>query len=189
VCPARTRAHPCARPRAEHAADPSPARRGREGPGKSEERGSPCRRSKMQKHGAANQDCVVPAKAGTQRLCLCSRSPLKPRRRADGKAACPARGRREGSRRFFLQATDGLWKNPFAPSAPSPLGEGATPRACSLWLLSLARARENNSAARKADETYRDVSRSSQQRTENPKSKVKLDSDFRRNDARRPQKP
>src|SRR3954464_557822 len=43
-------------------------------------------------------------------------------------------------------------KTPAARSAPSR-GEGAAPRVCSLWLLSLAQARESDSAARKADET------------------------------------
>src|SRR4051812_32844588 len=43
-------------------------------------------------------------------------------------------------------------KTPAARSAPSR-SEGAAPRVCSLWLLSLAQARESDSAARKADET------------------------------------
>src|SRR3954465_1317290 len=51
-------------------------------------------------------------------------------------------------------------KTPAARSAPSR-SEGAAPRVCSLWLLSLAQARESNSAARMADETHKDVSRSS----------------------------
>src|SRR4051812_34937003 len=110
------RAHPCAlrerariRARARWAADPAPARRGREGPGKGRARQS-CRRSK----GVSNPSSVVPAKAGTQRLAL-ALTPLKPRRRADGKAACPARGRREGSRRFGREAMDGLWAKPVHP--------------------------------------------------------------------------
>src|SRR4051794_33824232 len=42
-------------------------------------------------------------------------------------------------------------KTPAARSAPSP-SEGAALRVCSLWLLSLAQARESDSAARRADE-------------------------------------
>src|SRR5689334_2731782 len=41
---------------------------------------------------------------------------------------------------------------PAARSAPA-LRAGATPRVCSLWLLSLAQERESDSSARKADET------------------------------------
>ena len=43
-----------------------------------------------------------------------------------------------------LQARMACQSNPSARSEPSPSGEGAAPRACSLWLLSLARARESN---------------------------------------------
>src|SRR5689334_4214664 len=43
-------------------------------------------------------------------------------------------------------------RTPAARSAPA-LRAGATPRVCSLWLLSLAQVRESNSSARKADET------------------------------------
>src|SRR5690349_21586532 len=39
---------------------------------------------------------------------------------------------------------------PAARSAPAH-SAGATPRVCSLWLLSLAQARESDSSARKAD--------------------------------------
>src|SRR3954463_6128233 len=42
-------------------------------------------------------------------------------------------------------------QTPAARSAPSR-SEGAAPRVCSLWLLSLAQARESDSAARRADE-------------------------------------
>src|SRR3954470_5686021 len=42
-------------------------------------------------------------------------------------------------------------KTPAARSAPSR-SEGAAPRVCSLWLLSLAQARESDSAGRMANE-------------------------------------
>src|SRR4051812_3150235 len=61
-------------------------------------------------------------------------------------------------------------KTPAARSAPSR-SEGAAPRVCSLWLLSLAQARESDSAARKADETHRDVSRFSRSADNNQKQK------------------
>src|SRR3954451_19418699 len=61
-------------------------------------------------------------------------------------------------------------KTPVARSAPSR-SEGAAPRVCSLWLLSLAQARESDSAARMADETHRDVSRSSRN-TQKAKSRT-----------------
>src|SRR5262249_21906938 len=53
--PARVR---CTRP------FPPPARRGREGPGKSKKRGSPCRRSRSHKETAKAHQTVIPAKAG-----------------------------------------------------------------------------------------------------------------------------
>src|SRR4051812_6774403 len=77
---------------------------------------------------------------------------------------------------------DGLWKKPVRPSRTARFASGAAPRACSLWLLSLARARESNSAARKADETHTDVSRLS--RSAKSKIKVKMDTGFRRNDGK-----
>ena len=101
---------PCANARASLRAPlrafPSPARRGREGPGKSRARQSLPQKHRIYEtspisapHICGDTHLVIPAKAGIHWLLLCS-SPLKPRRRADGSAACPARGRRDGSRRF-----------------------------------------------------------------------------------------
>ena len=79
---------------------PSPARRGREGPGKS-------------------KSAAVPA-AEARRSFFALGVPLKPRRRADGSAACTARGRREGSRRFGCRPWMACQPNPSARSEPSP---------------------------------------------------------------------
>jgi len=64
--------------------------------------------------------------------------------------ACAARGWARGSALISLQGRMPCQRNPAARSAPA-LRAGATPRVCSLWLLSLAQARESDSAARKAD--------------------------------------
>ena len=70
--------------------------------------------------GPGEQSAAVPAAEAGCRICAMSIYPVLPffflalrvpsekRRRADGKAACTARGRREGSRRFGSQAMDGL---------------------------------------------------------------------------------
>ena len=99
---------PCANARASMRAPlrafPAPARRGREGPGKSKARQSlPQKQSKEDARPVSSS----PRKRGPSAFALPG-SPLKPRRRADGSAACPARGRRGGSRRFGSQARDGL---------------------------------------------------------------------------------
>src|SRR6185437_13113742 len=53
------------------------------------------------------------------------------------------------------------------------LRAGATPRVCSLWLLSLAQARESDSSARKADETTQGrESVLAKPKTQNPKPKT-----------------
>src|SRR5690242_15692983 len=64
----------------------------------------------------------------------------------------PHAGEREGPRSFRCRAGCPVSETPAALSAPA-LRAGATPRVCSLWLLSLAQVRESNSSARKADET------------------------------------
>jgi hypothetical protein len=110
----------------------------------------------------AKKNLVVPAKAGTQRLCLASalRSPKPsvPRRRADGKAACPARGRREGSRRFDRQARMACRSNPSARSEPAAL-RPARYRGRPLFRHFLWASRESGAPARMAGKTHRDVSR------------------------------
>src|SRR4051812_20196058 len=82
---------------------------------------------------------------------------------------------------FFNRPGMACGKNPFARSAPlAP--RAARRRGCLfLWLLSFGQAKESNSAARKADETHRDVSRFSRQRRSSI-AKVKMDSGLRRND-------
>ena len=95
--------------------------------------------------------------------CSCSR-PSKPRRRADGSAACTARGRREGSRRFGCRPWMACQPNPSARSEPSPQARARRRGCCSLWLLSLAQARESNWSPWMATKPHTDVSRSSRQR-------------------------
>ena len=106
--------------------------------------------------------------------------PLKPRRRADGSAACTARGRREGSRRFGCRPGMACQPNPSARSEPSPKAR-ARRRGCRfLWLLSFGQAKESNWSPWMATKPHTDVSRFS--RGGETKSKVKMDSGFRRND-------
>ena len=97
----------CACPRAEHEAIScacSPRPRGT--PGRAE-RGSPCRRST-----GYIRHRIYPTRRFFR---FALRVPSEQRRRADGKAACPARGRREGSRRFGQQGRDALWAEPVRP--------------------------------------------------------------------------
>ena len=79
------------------ATNPPPARRGREGPGKSEERGSPCRRSKrLTRRSATNPLSRLRERARVRAIWVHHSSPaLHPseqRRRADGSAAQSAVG-------------------------------------------------------------------------------------------------
>ena len=71
------------------------------------------------------RSAAVPA---AEALGFCSWVPLKRRRRADGSAACTARGRREGSRRFGCRPWMACQPNPFARSGTLARG-GAAPRA------------------------------------------------------------
>ena len=156
---------PCANARASlHAplrANPSPARRGREGPGKSKARQS--LPQKQHRISATRPQAVIPAKAGIHWL-LFFGFPLKPRRRADGSAACPARGRREGSRRFGCRPWMACQPNPSARSEPSPTAR-ARRRGCRfLWLLSFGQAKESDRRPWMVDEKPMDVSRLSKQR-------------------------
>src|SRR4051812_39168775 len=87
---------------------------------------------------------------------------------------------------FFNRPRMACGKNPFVRSEPLA-ARAARRRGCLfLWLLSFGQAKESNSAARKADETHRDVSRSSRLRAENEeqRAKAKMDSRFRGNDGR-----
>ncbi len=92
-----------------------------------------------------------PGRAGQE---LLTSGPSVTRRRVAGSAACTAR---EGARGIARIPPSGHgWPvsgTPAARSAPRRFAPGAAPRVCSLWLLSLAQARESDSAARKADET------------------------------------
>ncbi len=90
--------------------------------------------------------------------------PSEKRRRANGKAACTARGRREGSRRFGCRPWMACQPNPFARSEPLA-SRAARIRGCRfLWLLSFGQAKESNRRPWMADETHTDVSRLSRQR-------------------------
>ena len=116
---------------------PPPARRGREGPGKS-------------------QSAAVPA---AEALC-----PSEERRRADGSAACSARGRREGSRRFGCRPWMACQPNPSDRSEPLAQ-RGARIRGHRfLWLLSFEQAKESNWSPWMATKPHTDVSRSSRPR-------------------------
>ena len=73
------------------------------------------RQSLPQKHRiyATRTYSSSPRKRGPSALAL--RVPSEKRRRADGPAACAARGQREGSRRFGQQGRDALWAEPVRP--------------------------------------------------------------------------
>src|SRR6476469_2667593 len=92
----------CARP---FGLFPPPARRGREGPGKSR-----ARQSLPQKRPVVYMRCRIYAV-----LPLLLSGPLGAAAKGGRKAACTARGRRDGSRRFRQQAMDGLWAKPVRP--------------------------------------------------------------------------
>ena len=142
-------------------------------PGRAE-RGSPCRRStayatrlSTTPHIDDTPHAVIPAKAGIHLILilLLLSTPLKPRRRADGSAACTARGRREGSRRFGCRPWMACRPNPSARSEPSPQAR-ARRRGCRfLWLLSFGQAKESDRPPWMADETHTDVSRLSRKPT------------------------
>ncbi len=124
----RTRAHPARAPsgfflRALAAAERDPGARA--------ERGSPCRRSKAAACFALALGSLCDAAKGGR---------TRPAHRA---------GAREGSRAFRCRAGCPVSGTPAARSAPAR-SAGAAPRVCSLWLLSLAQARESDSAARMA---------------------------------------
>ena len=111
----RSTAHPCAEIgrarilRAPAAARlfPPPARRGREGTREEQSAAVPA--------AEAPDICDTRYSDMSVSFALALRVPSEQRRRADGPAACPARGRREGSRRFGQQAMDGLWAEPVRP--------------------------------------------------------------------------
>src|SRR3954469_4928117 len=93
---------------------------------------------------------VVPAKAGTQRL-----------RSAPGTLCNAAKGGRtrpriaraaRGIAPLLPQAMDALSANSGRPQRTRRFAPGAAPRVCSLWLLSLAQARESAPTARMAGE-------------------------------------
>ncbi len=151
---------------------PAPARRGREGPGKSEARQSlPQKRCEVSPHIATPfiDDAAymrrTPSPSFRRKpesilpLLLLS-GPSEQRRRANGKAACTARGRREGSRRFGCRPWMACQPNPFARSEPLA-ARAARIRGCRfLWLLSFGQAKESNRRPWMADETHTDVSQS-----------------------------
>ena len=91
--------------------------------------------------------------------------PSVTRRRADGQGPRSARVRAR-DRAHSAAGQDVLSAEPRPPVAHRRFSAGAAPRVCSLWLLSLAQARESNAPARMAGKTHRDVSRSSRERTE-----------------------
>ena len=137
-CTAANSPASCGRPRAEHAAIPAPARRGREGPGKSR-----ARQSLPQKR-------FVPLRSGEGR----TDQPRAPH-------AGGARDRADSDDRPGMAC----WPNPFARSEPSPKAR-ARIRGCRfLWLLSFGQAKESNRRPWMVDEKHMDVSRLSHQTT------------------------
>ncbi len=154
-CP--NRRDPSRRPRAGHAAGPSALRRCSEG----------TRRAKRKKEtdvSDISDVAYIRCFCGRDCRALLFRVPSRPRQGLGGKAAkrWPA-----GCRPLRREHTDVLPAKP-SESLRSRTGMDARAtadaRACSLWLLSLARARESDSAARMAVEKHTDVSRLSRQR-------------------------
>ena len=149
------------------------------GPGKAE-RGSPCRRG-----GALPLITRRPLSRLRERARVRARWQLRPqhllsgpseqRRRADGPAACPARGRREGSRRFGCRPWMACQPNPSARREPLAQ-RGARIRGCRfLWLLSFGQAKESDRPPWMADETHTDVSRLSRKRHDKGARKTKTE--------------
>jgi len=93
------------------------------------------------------------------RALLPFRVPSRPRRGRGGKSP---QGRAHDARAFAV-GTGTCRQRTFGASSRSHAGMDArvtaAARVCSLWLLSLAQARESDSSARMADEAHRDVSR------------------------------
>ena len=106
------------------------------------------------------QSAAVPAAEAALLLIL---GPSVTRRRADGQGPRTARVRAT-DRAHSAAGQDALSAEPRPPVAHRRFSAGAAPRVCSLWLLSLAQARESNAPARMAGKTHRDVSRFSRQR-------------------------
>ncbi len=182
-------AHPCALvelagilPAIAVATDPAPARRGREGPGKSESAAVPAAEAVRTVRRASTH----PLSRSRERARVRAGSwvPSEKRRRANGTAACTARGRRDGSRRFGQQAMDGLWAEPVRPQRTLAVGEGADPRV-PFSLVTFFWASKEKVTGRHGWRTKRhtDVSRSSRQRRRpKRKTQIKMDSGLRRND-------
>ncbi len=157
---------------------------------------SPPPRGAREKQGAAvpAAEAVRTVTAGTTHPLSRSRerarvraafgSPLSSGEGRTETAACTARGRREGSRRFGCRPWMACQPNPFARSEPlAP--RAARIRGCRfLWLLSFGQAKESNRPPWMADETHTDVSRSSRWRgrPNERKGKIKMDFGLRRND-------
>ena len=177
MCSRRTGRHPAGH---RFATDPAPARRGREGPGKSKSAAVPAAEAVR----TITTRTTHPLSRSRERARVRAGSwvPSEQRRRANGKAAA-TRGRREGSRRFGQQARDGLWAEPVRPQRTARCASGADPRVPFSWLLLFGQAKESNRPPWMADETHTDVSRLSRQRRRpKRKDKIKMDSGLRRND-------
>jgi len=138
----------CARPRAGHAADPAPARRGREGTRKSR-----ARQSLPQKRR------IYPTRLLSLPLYFALGFPLSSGGGWTEKPRAPHAGGAMDRADFDNRPWMACGRNPSARSEPSPSARARIRGCLFLWLLSFGQAKESNWPPWMADKPHTDVSR------------------------------